>query len=94
MFAHDKILDASSKLAYHFKPSSAFLNESDAGKIGVSNGDRVSISGNGTEMEAEVTIDNRCMEGGVVVPRISDEQGVNGLGNPDGSPAWVDIKKA
>ena len=94
LFAHDKILDASSKLAHHFKSSSAFLNESDAKRIDVSNGDRVCISGNGTQIEAEVIIDNRCMEGGVVVPKISDEQGVKGLENLNGSPAWVDVKEA
>ena len=94
LFAHDKILDASSKLAHHFKSSSAFLNESDAKRINVSNGDKVCISRNGTQIEAEVIIDNRCLEGGVVVPKISDEQGVKGLENLDGSPAWVDVKEA
>ena len=38
-------------------------------------------------------MDNRCLAGGVVVPRISDEQGVNELENLDGSPAWVSIEK-
>ena len=94
LFAHDKILDASSKLAHHFKSSSAFLNESDAKRINVSNGDRICISRGGTEIEVEVIINNRCMEGGVVVPKISDEQGVKGLENLDGSPAWVDVKEA
>ncbi|MEK9627681.1 MAG: molybdopterin-dependent oxidoreductase [Nitrospinota bacterium] len=93
LFAHDKILDASSKLAHHFKSSSAFLNESDAGSLGVANGDRVRISGNGVELDAEVNVDNRCAAGGIVVPKVSDEQGVNGLVNLDGSPAWVEIKK-
>ena len=94
LFAHDKILDASSKLAHHFKSSAAFLNESDAKRINVSDGDRVCISRGRTEIEAEVIINNRCMEGGVVVPKISDEQGVKGLENLDGNPAWVDVKEA
>jgi len=93
LFAHDKILDASSKLAHHFKPSSAFLNEADARNLGVADGDVIRLSGNGIEIDAELTIDNRCMAGGIVVPKVSDEQGVNGLLNLDGSPAWVDIKK-
>ncbi|MBT5470104.1 MAG: molybdopterin-dependent oxidoreductase [Nitrospina sp.] len=93
LFAHDKVLDASSKLAHHFKPSAAFLNESDAKNIGVGDGDTIRLSGNGIELDAEVTVDNRCLAGGVIVPRISDEQGVNGLTNFDGSSAWVDIKK-
>jgi len=93
LFAHDKILDASSKLAHHFKPSSAFLNEADAKNLGVADGDVIRLSGNGIEIDAELTIDNRCMAGGIVVPKVSDEQGINGLLNLDGSPAWVDIKK-
>ena len=93
LFAHDKILDASSKLAHHFKPSSAFLNEADAENLGVANGDVIRLSGNGIEIDAELTVDNRCMAGGVVVPKVSDEQGINGLLNLDGSPAWVEIKK-
>jgi hypothetical protein len=28
-----------------------------------------------------------------VVPKISDEQGLNGLTSLDGSAAWVDIEK-
>ena len=93
LFAHDKILDASSKLAHHFKPSSAFLNEADAENLGVANGDVIRLSGNGIEIDIELTVDNRCMAGGVVVPKVSDEQGINGLLNLDGSPAWVEIKK-
>ena len=93
LFAHDKILDASSKLAHHFKSSSAFLNEADAGNLGVADGDVIRLSGNGIEIDAELTIDNRCMAGGVVLPKVSDEQGINGLLNLDGSPAWVEIKK-
>jgi len=38
-------------------------------------------------------VDNRCESGGVVVPKISDEQGVNGLANLDNEPVWLDIKK-
>jgi predicted molibdopterin-dependent oxidoreductase YjgC len=93
LFAHDKILDASSKLAHHFKTSMAFLNEKDAGSMNVGDGDAVRVLGNGMEINAEVKVDNRCQAGGVVVPKISDEQGVNGLENLDGSPAWVSIEK-
>ena len=93
LFAHDKILDASSKLAHHFKSSSAFLNEADAGNLGVADGDVIRLSGNGIEIDAELTVDNRCMAGGVVMPKVSDEQGINGLLKLDGSPTWVDIKK-
>jgi NADH-quinone oxidoreductase subunit G len=93
LFAHDKILDASSNLAHHFKASTVFLNEKDAGSMNLGDGDAARILGNGMELSAEVKVDSRCREGGVVVPKISDEQGVNGLGNVDGSPAWVNIEK-
>ena len=93
LFAHDKILDASSTLAHHFKSSSAFLNEADAKNLGIANGDIICLSGNGIEIDAELTVDNRCMAGGVVMPKVSDEQGINGLLKLDGSPTWVDIKK-
>ena len=93
LFAHDKILDASSTLAHHFKSSSAFLNEADAKNLGIANGDIIRLSGNGIEIDAELTVDNRCMAGGVVMPKVSDEQGINGLLKLDGSPTWVDIKK-
>ncbi len=93
LFAHDKILDASSKLAHHFKTSMAFLNEKDAGSMNVGDGDSVRIVGAGAEINAEVKVDNRCQAGGVVVPKISDEQGINGLQNLDGSPAWVSVEK-
>ena len=93
LFALDKVLDASSTLAHHFKPSAAFLHESDAKKIGVSNGDKVRLYANEIELEAEVVLENRCEAGGVVVPIISDDQGVNGFASLDGKPVWVDIKK-
>ena len=93
LFSHDKVLDASSMLAHHFKPSSAFLHESDAANIGVSDGDQVLLCANGIEIEAEVIVDNRCEAGGVVVPKISDEQGINGLANLDGKTVWLDVKK-
>ena len=48
---------------------------------------------NEIEIEAEVIVDNRCEAGGVVVPKISDEQGINGLANLDGKPVWLDVKK-
>ena len=93
LFAHDKILDASSKLAHHFKTSMAFFNEKDADSVNVNDGDFIRVLGNGMEIDAEVKVDNRCQEGGIVVPKISDEQGVNGLETLDGSLAWVSIEK-
>ena len=59
----------------------------------MSNGDKVRLYANEIELEAEVVLENRCEAGGVVVPKISDEQGVNGLASLDGKPVWLDIKK-
>ncbi|MFQ5449755.1 MAG: NADH-quinone oxidoreductase subunit NuoG [Nitrospinaceae bacterium] len=93
LFAHDKILDASSQLAHHFKPSTIHLNEEDAKILGLQNGDEVWIESGKAQVKAEVEISNRCNPGAVVVPRISDEQGVGGLVSGGGSADWVEIHK-
>ena len=93
LFAHDKILDAESKLAHQFKPSTIHLHESDASMLGVKAGDEVTVTANGSEVKAEVAIDNRCNPGGVVLPRISDEQGVMNLVASGQPVSWVKIKK-
>jgi predicted molibdopterin-dependent oxidoreductase YjgC len=93
LFAHDKILEASSKLAHHFQPSTAYLHEKDAQRLGIEDGDTVLLSAENVNLEATAKVNNRCQSGGVVVPRISDEQGVNGLIGVDGGMAWVEIRK-
>lgn len=94
LFSHDKILDASSKLAHHFLPSTAHLNEEDARKLGIQDGDTVLLSAQDVTLEATASVKNRCQSGGVVVPEASDWQGVNGLIGADGGPAWVEVRKA
>ncbi|MBT5550828.1 MAG: molybdopterin-dependent oxidoreductase [Nitrospina sp.] len=94
LFSHDKVLDASSKLAHHFLPSTAYLHEDDAQKLSVKDGDTVLLSAGNANLEATAKVNNRCQSGGVVVPRVSDEQGVNALVSADGSgPAWVEVRK-
>ncbi len=93
LFAHDKILDASSKLAHHFQPSTAHFNEKDAARLGIQDGNTVLLSAENINLEAIARVDNRCQSGGVVVPRVSDEQGVNGLIGADGGTAWVQVRK-
>jgi hypothetical protein len=93
LFAHDKILDASSKLAHHFLPFTAYLNEEDAKRLAIKNGDMVLLSAANISLEATANVNNRCQSGGVVVPRISDLQGVNALFGTDGAPALVKIRK-
>ena len=93
LFAHDKILDASSKLAHHFLPSTAHLNEEDAKRLGIQNGDTVLLCAQDITLEATASVNNHCQPGGVVVPRASDWQGVNGLIAAGGGPAWVEVRK-
>jgi NADH-quinone oxidoreductase subunit G len=94
LFAHDKILDATSTLAHHFKPSTVHMHSKDAKKLKLKNEDEVVVTAGGTEVSAQVEISNRCNPGGVVLPNISDEQGVWGLTDNRGGVTWVKIKKA
>lgn len=93
LFCHDKILDADSHLAHQFKPSSVHLHEQDASALGVKAGDEVTVFAEGWSVKAEAVISNRCNPGGVVLPKISDQQGVMGLIHPGHAVQWVQIKK-
>jgi len=93
LFAHDKILDASSKLAHQFLPFTAYLNEEDAKRLAIKEGDSVLLTAENVTLEATASVNGRCQPGGVVVPRVSDWQGVNALIGVDGAPAWVGVRK-
>ncbi|GJL77687.1 MAG: NADH-quinone oxidoreductase [Nitrospinaceae bacterium] len=93
LFAHDKILDASSTLAHQFESSVVHLHEDDAKKLGLKNDDDVTVISGKAKVEAQVEISNRCNPGGVVLPRISDEQGVLGLVDGANPVTWVEIRK-
>jgi len=93
LFAHDKILDATSVLAHQFKSSTVHLHEKDAKKLKLKNEDDVVVVSGGTQVEAQVEISNRCNPGGVVLPNISDEQGVWRLADNRDSVTWVEIHK-
>jgi len=92
LFAKDKILDASSPLAHNFLSSTLCLHESDALKLDLSNGDQAVLTANGVDVEATVEVSNRCNPGAVVVPRVSDDQGLLRLAR-SGSVSWVEVKK-
>ncbi len=94
LFAHDKILDASSRLAHHFQHSVVHLHTDDAKKLGLNDDDDVVVTAGGAEVQAQVEISNRCNPGAVVVPRVSDEQGVLGLADGAEPIHWVEIRKA
>jgi NADH-quinone oxidoreductase subunit G len=93
LFMRDKILDASSPLAHHFLPSTLYLHESDASKLKLSNGDEAVIKANGVDVGATVEVSNKCNPGAVVVPKISDDQGLLRL-TLSGVVNWVEVKKA
>ena len=93
LFSHDKILDAESNLAHQFQPSTVHLHANDAGELGVQEGDEVRVTGNGHEVKAEVRVSNRCNPGGVVLPKVSDEQGVMSLAEAGKAVNWVTIQK-
>ena len=93
LFTKDKILDASSPLAHHFLPSTLYLNESDASKLKLSDGDQAVIKANGADVGATVEVSNKCNPGAVVVPKISDDQGLLRL-TRSGGVSWVEVKKA
>ena len=88
----DKILEASSPLAHHFLPSTLCLHESDALKLDLSNGDQAVLTANGVDVRAIVEVSDRCNPGSVVVPRVSDDQGLLRLAR-SGSVSWVEVKK-
>jgi NADH-quinone oxidoreductase subunit G len=93
LFSHDKILDAESNLAHQFQPSTVHLHENDASELGVKEGDEVRVTGNGHEVKAEVRVSNRCNPGGVVLPKVSEDQGVMCLAEAGKVTSWVTIKK-
>ena len=93
LFTKDKILDASSPLAHHFLPSTLYLNESDASKLKLSNGDQAVINANGVDVGATVEVSNKCNPGAVVVPKVSDDQRLLRLAC-GGAVSWVEVKKA
>ncbi len=69
------------------------MHEEDARRIGVKEGDEVVLRANGSEVRGEARISNRCNPGAVVVPRVSDEQGVAGLQTGTDSMNWVHVEK-
>ena len=93
LFSHDKILDAESNLAHQFQSATVHLHASDADQFGVKEDDEVRVTGNGHEVKAEVRVSNRCNPGGVVLPKVSDEQGVMSLVEAGKAVSWVTIKK-
>ena len=92
LFAKDKILGASSPLAHHFLPSTVHLHENDASKLGLSDGDQAILAANGVDVPATVEVSGRCNPGAVVVPKVSDDQGLLRL--VGSKPiSWIEVKK-
>ena len=68
------------------------LHESDAVKLGLSDGDEAVLLANGSEVRATVEVSNRCNPGAVIVPKVADDQGVLELAS-SGAVSWVEVKK-
>jgi len=92
LFSKDKVLDASSPLAHHFLPPTLCLHESDALKLDLFNGDQAVLTANGIDVGVTVEVSDRCNPGAVVVPRVSDDQGLLRLAS-SGSVSWVEVRK-
>jgi NADH-quinone oxidoreductase subunit G len=93
LFARDKIIPADSALKHHFKPSAVHLHEEDARRLALMPGDRVRVCAGESEVTADVVVGNRCRPGGVLMPRIADDQGLSRLLSGDGAIARVTIRK-
>ncbi|PIQ95690.1 MAG: NADH-quinone oxidoreductase, subunit G [Nitrospinae bacterium CG11_big_fil_rev_8_21_14_0_20_56_8] len=93
LFCNDKILDAHSDLKHHFKPSVVHMNRVDAERLGLHEGERVVLSAEPGVVTADVAVSDRCNPGGVIVPRVSDDQGVRSI-LQGGGVSWVEIRKA
>jgi NADH-quinone oxidoreductase subunit G len=92
LFANDKILDANTPLGHHFRSSTVHLNDKDAKKMKLEEGDAVTVSSAHGKVSATVAVGDRCNSGSVVIERVSDEQGVSALQESTGI-SWVDISK-
>ncbi|MFQ5482186.1 MAG: molybdopterin-dependent oxidoreductase [Nitrospinaceae bacterium] len=92
LFRHDKVLDAQSPLAHKFRPASAHLHPDDAARLGIREGETLEIRGGQGVVQAAAVISARCNPGAVVVPWVSDEQGLMGIVSRDGV-SWVTVAK-
>ena len=93
LFAQDKILSASTPLKHHFKTSAIYMHEKDAADLSMKTGDDVLVVSAGVSVKAKVVVSNQCNPGGVVLQRVSDEQGVMSLASSDGLVSWVQITR-
>jgi len=91
LFQQDALLDPESQLSHQFEAATAHLNEADAKNLGIASGDTVVLSAEGSEVRAEAVVSNRVNAGGVLVPKVSDEQGLLALAGKSGA---VQVKKA
>ena len=83
LFANDKILEEKNSLAHQFQASTVYIHSADAKKAGVVSGDRVRVFSGNVELKARVEVGDYCNPGGVVIPRVSDEQNILALASND-----------
>ena len=71
------------------KAPRAFLHPAEAGRLGIAEGDRMSLAGPGGAIELPAALDSTVPEGSVFVPYAQAGVELNRLGAPNGSPLRV-----
>ena len=59
--------------------ATVYIHQTDAKKAGVVSGDRVRVYSGDVELKARVEVGDHCNSGGIVIPKVSDEQNVLAL---------------
>jgi len=93
LFREDALLDKTSPLSHHLKPSTVYLHGSDAEKLKVNGGEKINIVSGSEKVSATVEVSNKCNPGGVVLANTSDKGGVMALVSADSSVNRVTIEK-
>ena len=66
-------------MSYQFQASTVYIHQTDAKKAGVISGDQVYVYSGGVELAVRVEVGDHCNPGGIVIPRVSDEQNILAL---------------
>lgn len=93
LFAKDKILNGASPLKHHFKEPFIQMHEKDAGSLGIKTGDSVLVTSGGASVRVKAMVSNQCNPGGVIMPKVSDCQGIMALAGDNGLIGWAQVTR-
>ncbi|MGV7221555.1 MAG: NADH-quinone oxidoreductase subunit NuoG [Nitrospinales bacterium] len=93
LFRENAMLDTTSPLSHHLKPSTVYLHGSDAEKLKVGRGEKINIVSGDEKVSATVEVTNKCNPGGIVLANTSDKGGIMALVSADNSVNKVTIEK-